>query len=132
MALTPFGWKVRVRDRGAIGRAECLPRGAVPFEPAVLVLVEDVQRLVAKLRKLGAPAGAAPHRVVREDRADDVDFLTGVHLIPQRLEDLPNGCTLGVPPVHELRDVLQADVAGSELFMIEHAHAAPPDMDLRT
>src|SRR5262247_93499 len=38
--------EVHVRDQRAVGRAALLPVLAAPREPAVLVLVENVQRLV--------------------------------------------------------------------------------------
>src|SRR2546427_4926390 len=49
--------------------------GARPREPLVGALVEHVQRLVAQLRKLSAPAGATAHRAIIQDGADHVDFL---------------------------------------------------------
>ena len=42
-----------------------------------------------------------------------------------RLENLANRRCVGVAPVHQLRDVGEADVAVLELFMIQHANAAP-------
>ena len=85
--------EVRMRDDGRVLRA-ALPVAAGPFEPAVLLLVEDEQRLVTQLRELGAPAGAAAHGAVVEDCTDHVDLLAVVHLVPQRLQDLPDrsGC----------------------------------------
>src|SRR5688572_7734857 len=96
-----------------------------PAEPAVLLLVEHAQRLVAQLRELGAPAGAAAHRAVVEDHADDVDFLAAVDLIPDRLQDLAQRRAVGVAAVHQPADVFEADVAGLELLVVEYADAAP-------
>src|SRR6058998_3323127 len=77
-----------VRDERAVSRAALLPLVAGPGEPAVFLLIEDVQRLVAQLRELRAPSGAAANRAVLEHGTDDVDLLSAVHLIPDRLEDL--------------------------------------------
>src|SRR3954471_12869174 len=62
--------EVHVRDNRAVGGRPLVPVLACPGEPAVLFLVEDVQRLVTELRELGAPSRAAAHRPVLEDRAD--------------------------------------------------------------
>src|SRR4051794_25435855 len=69
-------------------RRNRFPRIAGPAAPAVALLVEHEQRLVAELRELGAPAGAALHRVVGKDLADDVDLLRVVHLVPDALQHL--------------------------------------------
>src|SRR6185436_425544 len=95
-----------------------------PREPAVLILIEDVQRLVAQLGELGAPAGAAFHGQVVLNRADDVDLLPVVHLIPECLENLPQRRPLGVATVHQARHVREAHVSYGQFFVIEHAHAA--------
>ena len=115
--------EVRVRDHRRVGPAT-LPVGARPLEPAVLLLIEDEERLVAQLRELRAPARSAAHGPVVEDRADDVDLLAVVDLIPERLQDLPDRRAVGVAPVHQPRHVLEADVAGLQLLVIEHADAA--------
>src|SRR5438874_13129842 len=78
---------VRMRDQRGVGGAALAPVFAGPREPGVLLLIEDVQRLVAQLRELRAPSGATSHGPVVENRADDVDLLAAVHLIPERLED---------------------------------------------
>ena len=83
-----------------------------------------MQRLVAQLRELGAPPGAAAHGAVVEDRADDVDFLAVVDLVPERLQHLADRRRVGVAAVHQARDVLEADVAGLQLFVVQHADAA--------
>src|SRR6185436_11454088 len=49
----------------------------------------------------------------------------GVDLIPDRLQDFPQRRTVGVAAVHQLRHVLEADVAGLQFLMIEDANAAP-------
>src|SRR5262245_60196740 len=95
-----------------------------PSEPAVLRLVEDVQWLVAQLCELRAPSGAAAHGLVVEDRPDDVDFLTAVDLIPERLQNLADGRTVGVQEMHEAPDVGEAHIAGEQFLVIEYAHAA--------
>ena len=82
-----------------------------PTEPAVALLVEDEERLVAELGELGAPAGAALDGVVGQDLADDVDLLPVVHLVPDRLQHLLEERRVGIRAVHELADVREADVA---------------------
>ena len=109
---------------GPLADVPLLPVLAGPGEPAVLLLIEHVQRLVAQLGELGAPAGAAADRAVVEDRADDVDLLAVVHLIPERLQHLADRRRVGVAAVHQPRHVGQADVAGLQLFVIEDADAA--------
>ena len=111
---------------GVSDRSSGLPVVAAPAEPAVLVLIEDVQRLVAQLGELGAPPGPAAHGAVVQDRADDVDFLAVVYLIPEGLEHLADGRAVAVAPMHQARDVLEADVARLELLVIQHADAAVP------
>ena len=101
-----------------------------PLEPAVLLLIEHEQRLVAQFGELGAPAGPAADRAVLEDRADDVDFLAAVDLIPQRLQDLAERRAVGVAAVHQPRDVLEADVARLQLFVVQHADAPPPGLSV--
>src|SRR5215813_11728342 len=88
------------------------PFGAGPSLPAVLLLVEHVERLVTELGELGAPPGATAHGAVREHRADDVDLLAVVDLVPERLQDLPNRLGFRVTAVHQPRYVLETDVAG--------------------
>src|SRR5688572_9784061 len=53
--------EMRMRNHGTVGHPPFLPLQAAPREPAVLVLVEDVQRLVANLRELRTPPGPAAH-----------------------------------------------------------------------
>jgi hypothetical protein len=105
-------------------RANRRPRLAAPGKPAVLVLVEDEERLVAQLGEFSPPTGAAANRQIVLNRADDVDLLAAVHLVPQRLQDPAERRPLGVPPVHQPRDVRQADVPGQQLFVVEHPDAA--------
>ena len=88
--------EVRVRDDRRGLRVERLPFVAGPSRPPVAILIEDVERLVAQLRELRAPAGPAAHRAVVVDRPDDVDLLTVVDLIPERLQHLPQRRPLGV------------------------------------
>ena len=112
---------MRMRDlRDAAG----LPVGPRPAKPAVLLLVEHAQRLVAQLRELGPPSRPAAHRAVVNDGADDVDLLAVVDLVPQRLQHLSDRGAVGVPAVHQAREVLEAHVAGLQLLVIEHADAA--------
>ena len=77
-----------MRDHRAVAAVASFHVIARPREPAVLFLIEHVQRLVAQLGELGAPARSAAHRPVVEDRADDVNLLAVVDLIPERLQDL--------------------------------------------
>src|SRR5687767_4898524 len=100
------------------------PVVAVPPEPAVLVLIEDVERLVAQFGELGAPAGSAAHGAIVEDRSDHVDFLAAVDLVPERLQNLPKRRAVGIGPVHQSPDIRQADVTGLQLLVIQDAHAA--------
>src|SRR5215831_7245014 len=115
---------MRMRDRRQARAGTERPFAAGPSLPAVLLLIEDVKRLVAELGELGAPARAAPHGAVGEDGTDHVDFLTVVHLIPERLQDLSNRLGLGVPAIHQPRDILEAHVARLELLMVQHPHSA--------
>src|SRR5262245_61044596 len=118
--------EMRVRNDRRVRRAALLPVLAAPREPAVLLLIEDVQRLVAQLRELRAPARAAAHRPIIEDRADDVDFLAAVDLVPDRLQDFPDRGCVGVTAVHQLRHVGEADVSVLQLFVVEHTNATTP------
>src|SRR5262245_4111472 len=102
------------------------PLRSRPAEPAASVLIEDAQGLVAQLRELGAPARSAADRAVLENHADDVDLLAAVHLVPQRLEDLPERGAVGVAAMHQLRDVLEAHVTGEQLLVIEDTNPAAP------
>ena len=81
---------------GSVGAPHDGPVVASPALPAVLVLIEHVQRLVAELGELRAPASAAADRAVVQHGADDIDFLTVVDLIPERLQDLADGLGVGV------------------------------------
>ena len=72
-----------------------------------------------------APHPVPPRTVPSSSDADDVDLLSVVHLIPDRLEDLANRRALGVAAVHQAGDVLETDVAGLQLLVIEDADAAP-------
>src|SRR5690606_15099623 len=116
---------VRMRNGRPLAAGATVPCRSVPGEPGVLSLVEDVQRLVAEFRELGAPARPAAHGAIVLNGADDVDLLAVVHLIPDGLEDLPNRRrVLCVAPVHQAADVLEADVARRELLVIEDAESA--------
>ena len=120
----PRSRKVGMRDDQArhVG-IEPVPMSLPPHRnQASLSGRRRVQRLVAQLRELGAPARAAPHGVVRQDRADHVDLLAGVHLMPQRLQDLPDGDALGIPPVHAAATHAQRLTSpGLQLLVIERA-----------
>ena len=85
-----------------IGLAAPLPPVAGPAEPAVLLLIEDVQRLVAEFRELGAPPGAASHGAVVQDRADHINLLALIDLVPQRLQHLAQRRRIGIAAVHQL------------------------------
>src|ERR1019366_1645198 len=111
--------EVRVADDRAVRRRALLPVLTRPGEPAVLLLIEHVQRLVAQLRELGAPPRAAADRAIVLNRADDVDLLAVVHLIPEGLQDLADGRGVSVAPVHQARDVGEADVARLQFFVVE-------------
>src|SRR5213593_2175845 len=118
--------EVRMRDDGAVRLPARLPGAAAPGAPAILLLIEHLQWLVAQLRELRAPAGPAADRVVVEDRANHVDFLPAVHLVPQRLQYFPNGGCVGVAPVHKARHVFEADVARLQLLVVQDAYASLP------
>ena len=120
----PVKWLCWITGSSLLAERGPLRRVAIPREPAVLLLVEDEQRLVAQLRELRAPARAAAHGEIGLDRADHVDLLAVVDLIPDALQDLAERRRVRIPPVHQPRDVGEADFAGSELFVIEHAQAA--------
>src|ERR1043166_7043352 len=91
--------------------AHLLPHVAGPRAPVVFLLIEDKQRLITQLREFGAPPGTAADGVIRQDRADDVDFLAAVDLIPERLQDFADRGRVGVLAVHQLRHVREADIA---------------------
>src|SRR5688500_13615784 len=110
-----------VRNPWGIPAAGRRPRGAGPPEPRIVALVERVDRLVAEFGELGAPPGPAAHGIILVDRPDDVDLLTVVHLIPERLQHFSYRRSLGITAVHEPGDVLEADVAGQQFFVIQHA-----------
>src|SRR5688500_14605826 len=110
--------EMRMRDAWCVGGAERCPRLAVPAEPAVAILVEHEQRLVAQLRELRAPARATADGVVSLDGADDVDFLAVVDLIPERLQHLADGRPFEIATMHQAGDVLEADVAVEQLLVI--------------
>src|SRR5689334_11568588 len=55
---------VYVGDAGELIAFEPYPVAVIPVEPGVLLLVEDVERLVAELGEFRAPAGAALDRFV--------------------------------------------------------------------
>ena len=117
--------EVRVRDQRprSIGG---FPFIAAPPEPEVLFLVEHVHRLVAQLGEFGAPSGPAAHGPIVEDRANDVDLLAAVDLVPQCLQDFADSRAVGVSTMQEPPEVLQAHVAGLQLLVIQHADAPVP------
>src|SRR4051794_28649859 len=82
--------EVRVPNHRLAGRAR-KPGLIAPREPAVAFLIEDEERLVTELGELRAPARSALDRVIRQDRADHVDLLAVVDLVPDALEHLPDG-----------------------------------------
>src|SRR5512134_571185 len=82
----PGSGKPGMADAKGRGVLDFPPPVFLPREPAVPVLVEDEDRLVAELGELGAPARAAAYGPVRQDLPDDVDLLAGVDLVPHRLQ----------------------------------------------
>src|SRR5690606_5295814 len=117
----PGAAEVRMADHRILDGLEGL---AGPLEPAVALLVEDEQRLVAQLRELRPPAGAALHGLVGQDPAHDVDLLAVVDLVPDRLEHLLEQRRVGIGAVHEPAHVGEAHVAAAQLFLGQHADAA--------
>ena len=89
-----------------------------------LLLIEDEERLVTELGELRAPAGAAANGLIRLDRADDVDLLAVVDLIPDALQDLAERRRIRVAAIHEPRHIREAHFARRKLLVIEHAQAA--------
>src|SRR5512143_775595 len=100
------------------------PPVVLPGEPGVLSLVEDEDRLVAQLGELGPPPRAALDRPVGEDRADHVDHVAGVDLVPDRLQDLPDRRSVRVGAVQEVRHVGEAHVAPGQFLPGEDADTA--------
>src|SRR5688572_17189473 len=96
-----------VRDQRSFGATGGFPVFTGPTKPLVLLLIEDIQRFVTQLRELGRPTRAAAYCLVLEDRANHVDLLTVVDLIPQRLQDFANLGAVGVATMHETRDVFE-------------------------
>src|SRR5438477_600399 len=86
--------------------------------------ISDARRSHRSHRRKRAYDLFAAHGVVRQDRADDVDFLAAVDLIPERLQDFSDRRGVGVLAVHQLRHVLEADVAVQQLLMVQGADAA--------
>ena len=113
-----------VRDSRGIPAAGRRPCRAGPSEPRIAALIERVERLVAEFGELRAPPGPATHGIVLVDGPDDVDLLAVVHLIPERLQHFSYGRSFGIAAVHQPGDVLEADVAGQQLFVIQDADAA--------
>src|SRR5690349_13485197 len=101
-----------------------LPRRAVPAVPSALFLIEDLERLVAELRELRPPAGAALDGAVVEDLADDANLLAAVHLVPDRLQHLPEERRVAILAVHQAAHVAKAHVAAPELLVRERTDAA--------
>src|SRR6185503_5626936 len=66
---------------------------------------------------------SATNGLVLLNGADDVDLLAAVHLVPQRLKNLPDRWAFRVAAVHQPRHVFKAHISRQELFMIEHADA---------
>src|SRR5439155_11417223 len=112
--------------RGVVGAPLLLPIGAGPGKPGILLLVENKQRLVAELRELRAPPGAALHRAVVQHGADDVNLLAVVDLIPNRLKDSSDRRRIAVSPIHQAGDVLEADIARFQFFVVEDTYASVP------
>src|SRR5689334_13924798 len=100
-----------MRDCGR-RRSERLPVVTGPVKPSVPILIEHEKRLVTELRELGTPARASANGLVRLYRTDDVNLLAVIHLVPKRLKNLANRRAVGVSPVHQTRDILEAHVAG--------------------
>src|SRR5690242_15698296 len=98
---SPRAREVCAGDEWRVRGAALLPVLAGPREPAVPVLIEHVQLLVAQFRELRAPSRAAADGAVLLHGADDVNLLTVVDLIPDRLEDFSNRGRIGVAPVHQ-------------------------------
>src|SRR5512134_1453888 len=115
--------EVRVADHRVADLREGRSR---PLEPAIAVLVEDEERLVAELGELRPPAGAALDGVIGEDLADHVDLLAAVHLVPDALEHLLEERTVGVGAMHEPAHVGETHVAVPELGAGEHPDAPRP------
>jgi hypothetical protein len=85
--------------------ARLLPGGPAPPKPFLFLLIEDEERLVAKLCEFRAPSRAALNGIVLEDLADYVDLLAAVDLVPDRLQDFSKQRGLAVVAVHEAADV---------------------------
>src|SRR5512139_1577423 len=95
-----------------------------PGEPGVPPLVEHEDRFVAQLGELRAPPRASLDGPVREDGADHVDLLPRVHLVPYRLQDLPDGGGIRVAAVHQTGHVGEAHVPLRQLLPGEDPDAA--------
>src|SRR5687767_13628615 len=97
----PGASEVLVPDHRLLGARSLFPLDTGPVEPAALLLVEYVKRLITQLGEFRRPPRPAANGVVVEDHADDIDLLAAVDLIPQRLQDLADGGAVGVTPVHQ-------------------------------
>jgi len=83
-----------------------------------------------KIGLLHSLANSAPHsgpaldRPVGEDRADHVDFVAGVDLVPDRLQNLPDRGGVGVAPAQEARNGRRGSRPPDQLLPGEDADAA--------
>src|SRR5512134_2990641 len=109
-------------DRLSSRRAD--PLLVLPGEPGVPPLVEDEDRLVAQLGELRSPPRAALDGPVGEDGADHVDLPPRVHLVPDRLQDLPDGRGVRVASVHQAGHIGEAHVPFRQLLPGEDPDAA--------
>ena len=94
----PRSREVQVGDDRVLAVGPVQP---APPVPGVALLIEDEQGLVAQLGELGAPPRAALDGPVGEYFPDHVDLLPLVDLVPDALQDLPDGRAGGIAAIHQ-------------------------------
>ena len=101
-------------DSGRLFRS---PGSIRPSKPLIATLSKDKQRLVAEFCEFRSPTSSTLDRVVLQDVADHVDFLTVVNLMPDTLQDSPHQDRVVILAIHEPADVFKADVALLQFLM---------------
>ena len=102
------------------------PSVVQPAIPAVLILIEHKEGLVADLGEFGTPARTALDGLVRLNIAHDHDFLTAADLPANGLKNLAEQGGLRKFPPHEAGNIRQAHIFQGQFFGSEDAYAALP------
>ena len=121
--------EMNVVDYGLIITFQLVPIFLIPLKPCVTLLIENIERLVAKLGKFSAPASPALYGFVFKYLANDVNLLAFVNLVPDTLKNLPKGRTVRIGTTHQARNVFKAHVTHLQLFVVQ-AMQAPRALNL--